>query len=335
MRILVALNHVEEIGHRQTTALLIAAMIRQGCSVYLADVDAFSLHGGLAENRYSVSAVQISAPPERAGNFQSLDVETFAQSKLVRSNVNIGPDDLIFIRTNPGRDIERTSVHDSFLNFCFSAQSIGVRVVNDPANIRYFASKSALSMLDPKFRPAMIVSHQPALIAGFVRDSEIECVVKPAVGSRGQDVIRVRPGQENLDQLIASTFHKRGMIAQHFVHSDDSGDRRVVVVGGHILEIDNQLGGIHRQPAAGEFRANIHLGATAHKLTLTSAARAAVEQAAKLLNHHGIWLAGVDLIGDQIIEFNVFSTGGLYFAEAQTGLDFSGEIVRQLLRSSD
>jgi glutathione synthase len=42
---------------------------------------------------------------------------------------------------------------------------------------------------------------------------------------------------------------------------------------------------------------------------------------------HGIRLAGLDVIGDVVVEVNVFSTGGLFDAERFSGADFSGRIV--------
>jgi len=47
------------------------------------------------------------------------------------------------------------------------------------------------------------------------------------------------------------------------------------------------------------------------------------EHAADDLHGYGIWMAAIDLIGCKIIEFNVDSTGGLYFANKFAGLDFS------------
>ncbi len=47
-------------------------------------------------------------------------------------------------------------------------------------------------------------------------------------------------------------------------------------------------------------------------------------------NDSGIQLAGIDLIGNKVIEFNVFSTGGLYDANQFAGLDFADLIVRAL-----
>jgi glutathione synthase len=328
MRIFVAVNRIEEIGRSQTTALLIAALMRRGCEVHLADVDAFSFQGGLDCNWHVVNAVRVAlSPPCDSGA-----VEAFARSRPGPESREMEPGDMILIRTNPGRDQVRSAVHDTFLYFCRSAQATGIRVVNDPTNLRFLASKASLGLVDPAYRPMMIVSHDAERVADFVSQSQVDCVIKPLVGSRGQNVILVRPDQTGLGELIRSTFGERGVVAQHFVHDDHPGDKRVVVVGGQILQLAGHLGGIQRQPPAGDFRGNLHVGGTPLRLTLDDAARQTAEYASQLLMEYGIWLAGVDLIGHKIIEFNVFSTGGLYFAEQDSGLSFSDEIIAQLLK---
>lgn len=327
MRIIVAVNKVAEIGHGQTTAMLIAALIRRSCDMYLADVDAFSFQGSADRNIHFVNSVK--APANRACT--SLDVEAFAKSGRTATRQEIEPADMILIRTNPGRDQARSTVHDAFLHSCRAAQATGIRVVNDPASLRFWASKSSLAMVAPEYRPVMIVSHDAEKVADFVCQAQVDCVVKPLVGSRGQDVILVNARQPGLVELIRSRFGERGAVAQHFVRADHPGDKRVVVVGGKILELDGRLGGIQRLPPQGDFRANLHVGGTPHSLTLDRAARKTAEYAARMLMENGVWLAGVDLIGDKIIEFNVFSTGGLYFAEQESGLGFADEIVRRLL----
>jgi glutathione synthase len=54
------------------------------------------------------------------------------------------------------------------------------------------------------------------------------------------------------------------------------------------------------------------------------------EYGAKLLFENGIRLAGVDLIGDRIIEFNVFSTGGLYDSIQFSGVRFDDVVSQRL-----
>ena len=50
MRIFVAVNRIDEIGYRQTTALLIAAFVRLGHTVSLAGVADFSVDTSLEKS---------------------------------------------------------------------------------------------------------------------------------------------------------------------------------------------------------------------------------------------------------------------------------------------
>ena len=333
MKIFVAVNRIDEIGYRQTTALLIAAFVRLGHTVSLAGVADFSVDTSLEHSPSEKRATRFSVdcktlPP--AGDCNSEAVEDFARSIEKTTSHSIEPGDLILIRSNPGRDTDRTATHDSFLDLCRAAQANGVKVVNDPSHLKYFASKASLAAADPQFCPPMVVSNRTDLIAEFVRRSKTNCVIKPLVGSRGQNVIRVGHDDEGLESLIETTFKSVGIVAQHFVKADHPGDKRVVVLCGEVLEIDGQLAGIERRPAPDDFRANLHTGGTAHPLTLSDSARTTAEYAARLLFEHGILLAGVDLIGNKIIEFNVFSTGGLYDAESYSGISFSEAIAKRI-----
>jgi glutathione synthase len=202
--------------------------------------------------------------------------------------------------------------------------------LNDPTHLKYFSSKASLAAVDSEFCPPLVVSNRSDLIADFVRRSETTCVIKPVIGSRGQNIIRVRYDDEGLESLIESKFNSGGIVAQHFVNADPVGDKRVVVLCGEVLEVEGHLAGIERRPAQGDFRANLHAGGTAHPLTLSKSARSAAEYAASLLFEHGILLAGVDLIEDKIIEFNVYSTGGLFDAESYSGVSFSDAIARRI-----
>ncbi len=332
MKIFVVVNQVHEIGYRQTTALLIAAFAKLGHEVSLAGVDGFSVDasfdpGGTRESRFLVACK--SLPANEAFDFNA--VEDFAASKEPLLDKEVVRGDLIFIRTNPGRDKERSSVHDAFMNLCHAAQTSGIRVENDPTHMMFFASKASLVSVAPQYRPPLLVSTQVGSIVDFVRQSKKNCVIKPLVGSRGQSVVRVRHDEEGLESLIPSIFGTECVVAQHFVEADHPGDKRVVVLDGKILEIDGHLAGIERRPAGKDFRANLHVGGTAHPLTLSDSARLTAEYAASLLFDYGIRLAGVDLIGDRIIEFNVFSTGGLFDAESYSGIDFSEEIAKAMV----
>ena len=49
-----------------------------------------------------------------------------------------------------------------------------------------------------------------------------------------------------------------------------------------------------------------------------------------MLAEDGIFLAGLDLIGDRIVEVNVFSTGGFHPAWRYYGREFTEAVIRRV-----
>jgi glutathione synthase len=334
MRVFVVVNRVAEIGFRQTTALLIAALVRNRAQTTLVDVDQISAGdegSWQPQPNYWACGYPLDGQIDRASDFDSLAVARLVRSLPQATAQTIRTGDLMLIRTNPGRDLGRLAVHDSFLDVCQSARRHGVRIVNDPTNIRFLAGKSSLLLLPSRFRPTMLISQQPQTVIDFVRQAGVECVIKPLIGTRGQGIIRCRGDEPYLQDHLEQMLKSQAVVAQHFLRSDYEGDKRIVVMGGEILKTEGAIGGIQRVPADGDFRANLHAGGTALPLCLDDAEKSAVNAAARLLFEHGIWLAGIDLVGDRVIEFNVFSTGGLYDASRFAGVDFAELVVQKLL----
>ncbi len=270
---------------------------------------------------------------ESAGAREAPTKDSTANSEQRRplSCFSITNEDTVLIRTNPGRDPTRHVIHHTFLELMMIAEASGIRIINSPAHLTRFASKSSLLLLNQKYRPEMLVSASHRALTDFVRNAPGDCVVKPVFGSRGKNVLRVSSDQQALVSLLAATFPDEPVVAQHFVTANHPGDRRVVVLDGEILESNGCIAGIERHPAAGDFRANLHAGATPHPLSLNELEREAATHAAKLLFDHGIQLAGVDMIGDKIIEFNVFSTGGLFDGNRFADTEFTTIIIERFL----
>ena len=328
MRVFVFVNRVNEIGYRQTTALLIAAAVRLGHEVFLANVDGISQ----TQNGVQLNAVAVQCKPA-SKTIDSLSITEFAEKTTEDQyeKPEICNGDAILIRTNPGRDIERREQHQNFVSICKNATQLGVVVINDPSQLDFFANKSAINCLPKTCRPETIVARDLETALEFWQDARRDCVVKPPVGSRGKGVTRIRLDHPNPAELLEHLVDSEGTVIQHFIESDEIGDKRIVVLDGKLLEHGYHLAGIHRIPAPGEFRANIHIGGTAQPLTLSSCEKKSALTAAGLLFKNGVRLAGIDLVGSQVIEFNVFSTGGLFDANRFANFDFSDEIVRMLL----
>ena len=66
-----------------------------------------------------------------------------------------------------------------------------------------------------------------------------------------------------------------------------------------------------RIPANGDFRTNIHAGATPAKHELTDSDLRICNAIADRLVKDGLYFVGVDIIGDKLVEINVVSPGGI------------------------
>ena len=124
---------------------------------------------------------------------------------------------------------------------------------------------------------------------------------------------------------LAETFFKlnQPVILQEFIEEASGSDVRAFVVGREVVAA------MRRQAPPGEFRSNLHRGATAEPVELSEAEEKMVLRAARLM---GLEVAGVDLLrsrrGPLVMEVN--ASPGLEGIEMCTGLDIAGKIISHL-----
>ena len=240
MTVLIVINRLNELTYRQTTALLAAAASRLGHDVLVCEVA--SVTATALSERAAISLSGVLLP---AGTTDSHSVADIVSQQSPIQFHAVQPDDIILIRTNPGRDPSRQPLHHSFLELMMIAERGGSKVVNRPDHLFRFASKASLLLLDPSFRPAMLVSSHYEALQEFVMQANVNCVIKPLQGSRGMDVRRVAAATGGLPSNMAKEMGSQPYVVQHFVQADHPGDRRVVVLDGEILEFNGDVRG-HR-----------------------------------------------------------------------------------------
>jgi glutathione synthase len=76
----------------------------------------------------------------------------------------------------------------------------------------------------------------------------------------------------------------------------------------------------------------MHVGGKAEKAKVTDDALRLAEIIRPRLVRDGMFLVGLDIVGDKLMEINVFSPGGLHSAIEFTGVNFAAEIVSALER---
>jgi glutathione synthase len=213
--------------------------------------------------------------------------------------------DCIMIRKDP-------PINPIVFNF-LDAIKDEVIIINDLDGIRKANNKLYTTTFhDPNnsFLPITHVSGSKKFINRIIDESKKEkLILKPLDGSGGRGVIVLeKNARTNINSLLDFYISDTGenyVIIQEYIEGAENGDVRVLMLGG------NPIGAYHRKPAKGEVRANIQVGGSAHKYTLTESQKKVCKKIGAKLIADGLFFVGLDMIGDKILEVNVLNPGGI------------------------
>ena len=193
-------------------------------------------------------------------------------------------------------------------------------VVNDPAEVRNAPEKLFVTHF-PDLMPPTLIASDRAEIDAF-RAEHKDIIVKPLFGNGGAGVFHVTPEDENLGSLLEmfTSMSREPVIVQRYLPEVRQGDKRIILVDG------KAAGAISRVPAKGEARANLHVGGTAGKSTLTRREQDICAAIGPELAKRGLIFVGIDVIGDYLTEINVTSPTGIREVKK-----FGGEDIASLI----
>jgi ribosomal protein S6--L-glutamate ligase len=145
-------------------------------------------------------------------------------------------------------------------------------------------------------------------------------VIKLLEGTQGIGVILAETRQAAEAVIAAFRGLDADILLQQYIAEAKGRDHRCFVVGGRVVAA------MERRALEGEFRSNLHRGATAHAVKLSKEARQVAVRAARAT---GLNVAGVDLLpsaeGPLVLEVN--SSPGLEGIERATGIDVAEEVL--------
>jgi glutathione synthase len=193
-----------------------------------------------------------------------------------------------------------------------------VRIVNDPVGVRNAPEKLLITHV-PQLMPPTLITREREAIESF-RDEHKDIIFKPLHGFAGHGIFHLRPGDDNLPGLIEtmSSLNAEPWMIQKYLPVTELGDKRIVILNGE------PVGLFRRMPAAGDARSNMRVGGRPEKATLTKRDVEICTTVAPMLRERGLFLVGLDVIGDYLTEINVTSPTGLVVAdqlEGRTGTD--------------
>jgi glutathione synthase len=188
-----------------------------------------------------------------------------------------------------------------------------VKIINDPVGVRNAPEKLLITHF-PHLMPPTLIARDRKAIEDF-RAHHKDVILKPLHGYAGHGIFRLREGDDNLPALIETlgASNNEPWMLQKFLPIATEGDKRIVL-------LDSEPVGVFvRWPAPGEIRANMRVGGTPEVAPLTSRDREICDALAPTLRQQGLFLTGLDVIGQYLTEINVTSPTGLAVADRLEG----------------
>ena len=319
MRLIIAVTSVATLNSTWSTVHLAHAALRLGIGVRFLEPRDFEI---TVSGRLVVRAFSIDPP---SPGLDALS-RRLTELDLPRRYVEPGPEDMLLLRVNPLRV--------GLLANALLAEEAGIPVVNAPMGIARTRTKAWLATLAGVPRPEGVATRSRSAAQAFAAELGEPVVVKPALGSGGYGVSLVKKGDaRGLDRALdlAFAFPEGMIVVQRYLPEAEQGEKRLFWVKGQLL------GAYRRQRSPGEFRHNLKQGGQPEACDLEESDRRIAASIGPHLERNGIRIAGLDVIGDKLVEVNTLNPGGIHHAErlrSQDGRGIAESTLRLLLGES-
>ena len=308
--------------------------IRLGCEAVNSGHEVFVF--GVGDLAYDsdeyVRARSRTVPAKSYGSHETF-CKVLQSSKGVRERITVDELDVLMLRNVPSDDvIARPWASTVATEFSRLATRRGVIVVNDPNGLAKASSKMYLQLFPNEVRPHTLITRDNAEIKAFAKELGT-IVLKPLQGSGGASVFLVRPDDvSNINQMIDAVSRDGFVIAQEYLPAAAEGDMRLFMMNGRPLIAKGKYAAFRRVRKGGDMRSNIHAGGKLAPAEVTDEALRLAEIVRPKLVQDGMFLVGLDVVGDKLMEINVFSPGGLGSAQTFTKVNFCKYVIGALER---
>ena len=323
MKLGIVVNVMDGGAAGATTFRLAAAAVSMGHEVWVMST------GRLAyESDDSIVAFARTVPPGRYSSAQFLEV--FNSDRAINRSITIDELDVLLLRSNPS--VQRSWAQSAGIQFGRLAMRRGVIVLNDPNGLAKAMNKLYLQTFPERVRPRTIVTRQLDQIETFLR-TEGTIILKPLQGSGGKGVFIVRnTAEHNLEEIFKSVTRDGYVVAQEYLPAAAEGDTRLFLMNGLPLEVKGTYAAFRRIRTGDDIRSNIHAGGRLRAAEVNDTMLELAEIVRPRLVEDGMFFVGLDIVGDKLMEINVFSPGGLGSAQKLEKVDFTPAVLEALQR---
>ncbi len=241
--------------------------------------------------------------------------------------------DVLFLRNDPSNDAKnRPWAQNAGVVFGQLAKKQGVLVLNNPDALANALNKMYFQYFPKEVRPETIITQNIDDIKAFYEAFDRKIILKPLQGSGGKNVFLINEEQKNLNQIVDAIAQDGFIIAQEYLPAAQDGDIRLFLLDGEPIVVDGKVAAIHRVNAKNDIRSNIHQGGHAQLATITPKMYEMIELIKPKLIEDGMFLTGLDIVGDKLMEINIFSPGGVGSASELNKVDFFSPIIQAIER---
>ena len=177
-----------------------------------------------------------------------------------------------------------------------------------------------------KFTTPTLVTSDIARLKAF-HDKHGDIIVKPLDGMGGTGIFRMLQGEPNRSAILEMLTHygKQTIMAQRYIPEIVHGDKRVLIINGEPVPY-----ALARIPLAGETRGNLAAGGRGVAQPLSEQDLFTARSIGAILAPRGLFLIGLDIIGEFVTEINVTSPTCFVEISEQTDFDVANHFVQSL-----
>lgn len=287
MKVLFVIDRLElkyfEFNDLVTNFWIIKSLLERDCEVFITTIDMLKLKSAIAYTSCYKSYLQ-------DGNI-FYNKDSLSEEKIENFN-------LVMFRPDPPVDLDYINATYIF-DFVDRQKTL---ILNDTTQVRNFNEKLH-AVLFNDLMPENIVTSSKSDIIDFLKEHN-EIILKPLNQCFGGGVMYLKQGDKNTAVIINSMTNngKQLIMVQEFIPKAIYGDKRVLILGDEVLPYC-----VQKTPSNDDFKFCEHNDEHIKKAVLSQNEITKFKKLASKLNSMGIYMAGLDVIDEKIIEVNVTS----------------------------
>lgn len=287
MKVLFVIDRLElkyfEFNDLVTNFWIIKSLLERDCEVFITTIDMLKLKSAIAYTSCYKSYLQ-------DGNI-FYNKDSLSEEKIENFN-------LVMFRPDPPVDLDYINATYIF-DFVDRQKTL---ILNDTTQVRNFNEKLH-AVLFNDLMPENIVTSSKSDIIDFLKEHN-EIILKPLNQCFGGGVMYLKQGDKNTAVIINSMTNngKQLIMVQEFIPKAIYGDKRVLILGDEVLPYC-----VQKTPSNDDFKFCEHNDEQVKKAVLSQNEIIKFKKLASKLNSMGIYMAGLDVIDEKIIEVNVTS----------------------------